>query len=224
MRVLAFAAPAQAPPVTESAWPMAIVGLAKAVRAQNPPPVEHGNPADGAPRDVRASSVRVELRFEGVEGQNVALEVNRILGHFTAVELDLGGGSMGWQLGLLGRRYAKLAGDPHFLASFAVGPTLLFKSRILGNKVEREPDVPVAFSDIYYFAAISPQIAFEMRKETGLVVQVEIGFHFGFAHNFGRLCRFETSQACSPGGSRSTAEIARRDGYIHLGASVGWAW
>ena len=140
-----------------------------------------------------------------------------------AWELDLGFGSLGYQLGAMARGHVVVGQGGNFFVSAGVGPMLAFKSRWLGNEIL--PVAGAAKRGLYYLLGLHPEIAAEIRTPSNVLVRVSVGAYLSLAENFtpcGPPVPPSEEPAC-PAGAVGT-RIARegRDVFVRVG--IGYTW
>jgi hypothetical protein len=152
----------------------------------------------------------------------VGLAAGKALSEHTAVELALGLGQyFGYQVGLLARYHLPIASET-FL-TFGIGPMFALKSQALGNRVEHLKTVAVARSDLFYYLAANPELAFDIHAAQNILMHLALGSTIRLAENASRLCagaQFTGPDGCLRDEGISGSALAGKsyDLYLRLGA------
>jgi hypothetical protein len=191
------------------------LGVVRVVDLPFSPPAAPAVAIDGAdPARVRALMREVSMRYQADRAQMEAeeqvevtldrhyLRIEVVLGlppsywgmaggrrvtEHGAVELNLGFDTAAkYRLAALYRLHAPIS-DQTFV-TFALGPALAMRSRLLGNEIPHEGVVPVDRTDFFFLLAANPEVALDLHAPNGTLLHLGIGAFVRIAENYSAPC------------------------------------
>jgi hypothetical protein len=180
-----------------------------------------------AENDVDVTLDRHYLRIEVVPGLPPSywgMAGGRRVTEHGAVELALGFDTAAkYRITARYRLHAPIS-DQTFV-TFALGPALAMRSRLLGNDIPHEGMVPVDRTDFFFLLAANPEVALDLHAPNGTLLHVGLGGYFRLAENYSTPCQGEPgsliARECEDQLDDKGKSIWKRPARAYLGLSLG---